>query len=247
VIGTSKGDLGLLEKKFFFSKSMESKEEQNTEQEESGKEGMDVIDETRRKDTMGNMEKIEKEFAALKEKFFGDKLEGLDKELEQIENGTHQAFLRKLEELEELKKSKIWQAEEARKCQLLNIENVFSADLKQADDEFISDKNNLKKSMMAITEDKQNKLASEKNTLNLTIPERITRSTAQRESKRKRSTLSKDQSNGKRRLNPSHINYSLRDNEIMEDLKLIQKASSNQPSLYGKASSRVPAALVAKE
>jgi len=33
----------------------------------------------------------------------------------------------------------------------------------------------------------------------------------------------------------------------MEDLKLIQKASSNQPSLYGKASSRVPAALVAKE
>jgi len=83
---------------------MESKEEQNTEQEESGKEGMDVIDETRRKDTMGNMEKIEKEFAALKEKFFGDKLEGLDKELEQIENGTHQAFLRKLEELEELKK-----------------------------------------------------------------------------------------------------------------------------------------------
>jgi len=50
----------------------------------------DIIDleERRRKECLGNMEKIEKEFADLKEKFFNDKIEALKKEYEAIKNGN---------------------------------------------------------------------------------------------------------------------------------------------------------------
>lgn len=40
------------------------------------------------KKNLGNMEKIEKEFADLKEKFFNDKIEALKKEYEMIKNGN---------------------------------------------------------------------------------------------------------------------------------------------------------------
>ena len=45
----------------------------------------------KRRDASSNMEQIEKEFAVLKENFFSDTIEALDKEYESIEDGTNQA------------------------------------------------------------------------------------------------------------------------------------------------------------
>jgi hypothetical protein len=45
------------------------------------------LEEKRRKECFGNMEKIEKEFQDLKEKFFNEKIEALRKEYDAIRNG----------------------------------------------------------------------------------------------------------------------------------------------------------------
>jgi len=187
------------------------------------------LEEKRRRECLGNMEKIEKEFADLKEKFFTEKIEALKKEYEMIKNGTHQGFIKKCKELEESREHKIWAAEKWREYQLENIENIFQAEKKQCEDEYKTDKKNLREKMMAITLEKRKKLMDEKNTMNLTDgTERVTRALR----KRGISKDSKDQAAYKRRLNPPHINYILKDTEIHEDLSLIQKAS-NHPT-YGK-------------
>lgn len=47
------------------------------------------LEEKRKREYLGNMEKIEKEFAELKEKFFNDKIESLKREHEMIKNGDN--------------------------------------------------------------------------------------------------------------------------------------------------------------
>jgi hypothetical protein len=145
--------------------------------------------------------------------------------------------LRKSEELEELKIQKVWAAQKGKEYQLKNIDNVYEAERKQAVDEFVADKEALREKMMNSCVDKWKKLTEEKNTLNLTVDlDRTSRSS----SRRKRSTNSimspnaKDQANGKKRLAPPQINYMLKETEIVEDLALIQKATSNHPNNYGK-------------
>jgi hypothetical protein len=75
---------------------MEEKVEENhSEGTELNQHDQDVqlaVDETKRKEAIGNMERIEKEFAAIKEKFFADKIEAIDKEYEALENATHQVI-----------------------------------------------------------------------------------------------------------------------------------------------------------
>ncbi len=52
------------------------------------------LEEKRRRECFGNMEKIEKEFADLKEKFFNEKIDALRKEYETIKNGfLYHSFL----------------------------------------------------------------------------------------------------------------------------------------------------------
>jgi hypothetical protein len=47
------------------------------------------LEEKRRRECIGNMEKIEKEFLDLKEKFFTEKIESLKREHEEIKNGMY--------------------------------------------------------------------------------------------------------------------------------------------------------------
>ena len=136
-----------------------------------------------------------------------------------------------------MKIQKMWAAQKGKEYQLKNIDNVFEAERKQAVDEFVADKEALREKMMNSCVDKWKKLAEEKNTLNLTVDlDRTSRSST----RRKRSTNSimspnsKEQANGKKRLAPPQINYMLKETEIVEDLALIQKATSNHPTNYGK-------------
>jgi len=151
-----------------------------------------------------------------------------------IKNGTHQGFLKKCKELDEIREHKTWAAEKWREYQLQNIENIFLAEKKQAEDEYKADKKALREKMMNTAMEKRKKLLEEKNTMNLTDFSDGTERMMTRTTRSKRGSKdSKEQPNYKRRLNPPHINYTLRENEIGEDIGLIQKAAANLPS-YGK-------------
>lgn len=204
------------------------KDKQNStiHMEEADKQMID-LEEKRRKNCLGNMEKIEKEFADLKEKFFAEKIDGLEKEYENIKNGIHQGFIKKCKELEAEKEHKVWAAQKWREYQLKNIENVFEAEKRQAEDEFKHEQKFLKEKMMEIALEKKKKLEEDRSTMNLMGD--VTDKSAKRALRPKRSKEQKDAQTYKRRLNPPHINYSLKESEISEDLILIQKTSANHP------------------
>jgi len=141
--------------------------------------------------------------------------------------------LKKCKELEEIKEQKNWSAERWREYQLENIQKIFEAEQKQAEDEYRSDKKALKEKMMNIAVEKRKKLVDEKSNMNITVDsgERVMTRTLRKRGKND----AKDQSSSyKRRLNPPHISYTLKEGEILEDLSLIQKAHPT----YGKWGSK---------
>jgi len=191
------------------------------------------LEEKRRRECFGNMEKIEKEFADLKEKFFNDKIEALRREYEMIKTGTHQGFLKKCKELDELRQHKLWAAERWKEYQFQNLEHMFEAEKMQAEDEFEADRNVLRDRMMTSAVEKRRKLSDEKTSLNITD---VNDGGIPHVSLRKHSNLkeSKEQPY-KRRLHPTtHVAYVLKENEILEDLNVIQKGMSSNSLSFTK-------------
>eukprot|EP01096_Ripella_sp_DP13-Kostka_P012058 TRINITY_DN4963_c0_g1_i1.p1 TRINITY_DN4963_c0_g1~~TRINITY_DN4963_c0_g1_i1.p1 ORF type:complete len:348 (-),score=183.96 TRINITY_DN4963_c0_g1_i1:55-1074(-) len=173
-----------------------------------------------RLEALGNMEKIQKEFTDLKEKFFREQFESLKEELDLLHQGSHQEYLDSVEELNKQFKSKLWRAEQWRQYQIDNVEATYQAEKQQADDDLNVDKQAYKQKLVSAIEKKMQKLDEEKNTMSLG-ESRPTRQL------RKRGKETENKEYVRRRLNPPHINYTLRDAEIYEDLDLIVK---NRPS-----------------
>jgi len=179
------------------------------------------LEEKRRRDYVGNMEKSEKGFAHLKE---NAKIEE-EEEYETNTKGTQQHYILKCKELGESREHEIWAVEKWREYQKENINNICDAEKKQCEDECKSETKNIRERMMAITLAKRKRLMEEKKSMNFTYgTERGTHPLKKR-------GISKDQATGKRRSNPPQINYILKETEIHEDLSLIQKALS-RPSKF---------------
>jgi len=178
------------------------------------------------------MERIEKEFSDLKEKFFSDQIESLSFERDRIRDGKHERYIEKAKELEEKKNEKLWAAQQWREYQLQNINQVFESEKRQAEDDFKGERSQLKERMVVAIEDKVKKLEEEKVTLNLTdgSDTRIMTRTLRRRGKDTASTLgstfsSSSSQTTKKRSNPPSINYLLvlKESEILDDLAAIQK------------------------
>lgn len=135
---------------------------------DKGMEHQLVDEQKRREECLDNMEKIEKEFTDLKEKFFAEKIASLKKELELLKSGEHVGFKEAAKALEEKKNSKVCLAEQWRQYQENNIRIAFDSDTKQAEDEFENDKRELLEKMIKSTVKRRKQLEDEKNTLNLT-------------------------------------------------------------------------------
>jgi len=184
-------------------------------------------EEKRRMETLADMERIEKEFQDIKEKFYREKIEQIRKEMEAINQGNHEKLIAKLREAELKKEEKIWAAEQWRQYQLMSIDNMFSGDKQQAEDELDEEKQFIREKMLQALQDRQKKLEEDKNTMSLqdgadiraqALPSRNLRSTK----KGKENTTVVN--HRAKKLTPAHINYVLRENEINEDLTAIQKA-----------------------
>lgn len=204
------------------SEHTENKDKENNNHDKPASKNTEMDSELnkRRIEALGNMEKIEKEFADLKEKFFKDKISQLKREIDSINHDTHPTFREKCRELEEIKSEKIWNAEQWKQYQLQNINNVFEAEKKQAEEEYNIEKQQLREKMINAIYDKQKKLTEEKMTMNLTDAS-DTRTNTRTLRKRGGVSTQQQQNSFKKKLNPPHITYTLRDFEILEDLSII--------------------------
>lgn len=186
------------------------------------------LDNKRRDEYLDNMEKIEKEFTDLKEKFFAERLAAIRKELEMLKNGTHQGYLEGTKILEERRTQKIWLAEQWRQYQLQCINIAFESEKKQAEDEFQNEKRELKEKLAKNILKKRNQLEEEKNTMNLIDGPEIRVSTRSLRKRGKDSKSDKEKQNGqfKRPLFAPEIRTELSENEINEDFEAIKKGLS---------------------
>eukprot|EP00026_Physarum_polycephalum_P014131 Phypoly_transcript_14608.p1 GENE.Phypoly_transcript_14608~~Phypoly_transcript_14608.p1 ORF type:complete len:275 (+),score=56.87 Phypoly_transcript_14608:100-924(+) len=174
----------------------------------------------KRQEALGNMEKIEKEFTDLKEKFFKDKIGQLKKEVDAIKNGTHPQFCEQCKELDDIKIERIAAAEQWKQYQLQNINNMFEAERLQAEEECTTEKRLLKDRLINTILDKKKKISEDKMTMNITDPT-DTRTNTRQLRRRGAPPPPPPVTQTKKKLTPPSINYTLKDTEIQEDLNAI--------------------------
>jgi len=107
---------------------------------------------------------------------------------------------------------------------------MFEADKIQAEDEFEADRKILRDKMITTAVEKRRKLTDEKSSITLIDSND---KTSTRISLRKRSNNTKESKESTsyiKKLNPPHVEYSLQETEIIEDINLIQKGMSNNSS-----------------
>jgi len=229
------------------SNRMETSQENNSNNLNSNSESDDkntnadgggAPDNKKRLDCLANMSKIEKEFSDLRDKLFEEKLQALKKEYEQVQKDGHPEQLKKIQELEQQKISKITSSDLWKQYQLNNINSMYEAEKRQAEDEFKSEKEELKRRLLNEIIDKQRKLEEEKSSMSLEDGSE-TRSNFTRKLRRRayEPTPTAASANQLRKKHTPQINYTLKESEIMEDLYSIRRGLTTHRG-NGKSSSR---------
>ncbi|GAM20174.1 hypothetical protein SAMD00019534_033490, partial [Acytostelium subglobosum LB1] len=163
----------------------------------------------KRTECLGHMERIEKEFQELKERFFNERLSQIKKDIEDIKVGDHHGFQEKAKELEQKKDKKIKMAEGWMRFQIQNIDNIYDAEKQQFDNEYDDESLLLRERMVNSLFEKQRRISEEKEALRLTDDSKIV-------SKAKK--LQNQNKIPKKQIPPS-ITYSLSESEVNEDFE----------------------------
>lgn len=112
------------------------------------------LEEVRRQEVFADMARIEREFEEIKDQMYAEKIQALQTECRSIMDGTfepiqqrsltvvtqivgtHESFIARVGDLEKTKEQKAWLAQRWKEYQLMNIENVYLAECRQAEDEY---------------------------------------------------------------------------------------------------------------
>eukprot|EP00761_Pharyngomonas_kirbyi_P014889 gb/GECH01014920.1/.p1 GENE.gb/GECH01014920.1/~~gb/GECH01014920.1/.p1 ORF type:complete len:195 (+),score=37.18 gb/GECH01014920.1/:1-585(+) len=167
-------------------------------------------------------------------RWFQHKKEEVRDEIQQWTNGTHQDFIKQCQSIDNEKANKMSLVEQYRDLQIQNINNQFQATKKQLEDEADKEKSEIRHNMINALIDKQHRLDEEQNDDGSTTYEAVSTRKLRRRNTARYFEDSVTQPltlfNYKKRL-PA-LNFTLRDDEIIEDLGIITKASHS----YNRAS-----------
>eukprot|EP01115_Flamella_aegyptia_P002278 TRINITY_DN136298_c0_g1_i1.p1 TRINITY_DN136298_c0_g1~~TRINITY_DN136298_c0_g1_i1.p1 ORF type:complete len:199 (-),score=33.66 TRINITY_DN136298_c0_g1_i1:88-684(-) len=177
-----------------------------------------------------SIEQIEKEFFELKEKYFNEQIEALKQDYEQVKIGTNEQFQNEITNIDKQRDEKIWRAKQWREYQLSSINHFFEAEKQQAQDEYENDKKQLKYKMLQSISDKISEIEEEKKLMNITDDENKEAPNRQLRSRKKEKEKEVNYNPRVKKLNPSHINFTLQDSEIYEDLNYMHKYYPGSPS-----------------
>jgi len=192
------------------------------------------VSETRRREALEHMARIEKEFAELKDRLYQEKMFGLNKEIELVTSGTHHDFVDHMNNLEKKQAEKLRVAKLWRDYQLECIENIYKAEREHAENDHLNEQQSLREQMLSTLQEKVKRLEEEKNSMEITT----VRSDANHDAvsrggpntrKQRRKHLEQDNKNPKKRIlaGPQMIT-ALKEHEVMEDLLNIRKNMPQQ-------------------
>lgn len=188
--------------------------------------------ESRRKEALEHMSRIEKEFAELKDRLYQEKMTSLKKEIEQVTSGLHPEFAEHLNALEKKKSEKMRVADLWRHYQMDCVENFYRAEREACEHEFLSEKQSIREQMLSGLHEKLKKLEEEKNTMDIAqeLSFDSQNPPAPTRKLRRRGPDSIDSKATKKRVVAGpQIVYSLKEAEILEDLFMIRRGMPANP------------------
>ncbi|XP_011640740.1 sin3 histone deacetylase corepressor complex component SDS3 isoform X2 [Pogonomyrmex barbatus] len=166
------------------------------------------------------------EYTEIKEQMYQDKLASLKKQLQQLNEGTHPEYNRKLKRLEAQYKERLRLNIIYRDYLTEWVERDYILEKKAAAKEFEEKKIDLKENLLTDMEEKRKMIESDRQTMELTGDSMEVKPVMTRKLRRRPNDPVPEKVEKRRKPPPAQLNYLLDEKEIELDLKAINRAKA---------------------
>uniref|UniRef100_H0WG00 SDS3 homolog, SIN3A corepressor complex component n=1 Tax=Otolemur garnettii TaxID=30611 RepID=H0WG00_OTOGA len=183
----------------------------------------------------------EEDYVEMKEQMYQDKLASLKRQLQQLQEGTLQEYQKRMKKLDQQYKERIRNAELFLQLETEQVERNYIKEKKAAVKEFEDKKVELKENLIAELEEKKKMIENEKLTMELTGDSMEVKPIMTRKLRRRPNDPVPIPDKRRKPAPPSQLNYLLTDEQIMEDLRTLNKLKSpKRPAARIKSPSVLP-------
>ncbi|KAM7145044.1 sin3 histone deacetylase corepressor complex component SDS3 isoform 1-T1 [Macrochelys suwanniensis] len=182
----------------------------------------------------------EEDYVEMKEQMYQDKLASLKRQLQQLQEGTLQEYQKRMKKLDQQYKERIRNAELFLQLETEQVERNYIKEKKAAVKEFEDKKIELKENLIAELEEKKKMIENEKLTMELTGDSMEVKPIMTRKLRR-RPNDPVPIPDKRRKPAPAQLNYLLTDEQIMEDLRTLNKLKSPKRPASPSSPEHLPA------
>lgn len=165
------------------------------------------------------------DYVEIKEQMYQDKLASLKRQLQQLQEGTLQEYQKRMKKLDQQYKERLRNADLFLQLETEQVERNYIKEKKAAVKEFDDKKVELKENLIAELEEKKKMIENEKLTMELTGDSMEVKPIMTRKLRR-RPNDPVPIPDKRRKPAPAQLNYLLSDEQIMEDLRTLNKLKS---------------------
>ncbi|XP_009329154.1 PREDICTED: sin3 histone deacetylase corepressor complex component SDS3 [Pygoscelis adeliae] len=173
-------------------------------------------------------------------RMYQDKLASLKRQLQQLQEGTLQEYQKRMKKLDQQYKERIRNAELFLQLETDQVEKNYVKEKKAAAKEFEDKKIELKENLIAELEEKKKMIENEKLTMELTGDSMEVKPIMTRKLRR-RPNDPVPIPDKRRKPAPAQLNYLLTDEQIMEDLRTLNKLKSPKRPASPSSPEHLPA------
>ncbi|XP_029296668.1 sin3 histone deacetylase corepressor complex component SDS3 isoform X1 [Cottoperca gobio] len=183
----------------------------------------------------------EDDYVEIKEQMYQDKLASLKRQLQQLQEGTLQEYQKRMKKLDQQYKERLRNADLFLQLETEQVERNYIKEKKAAVKEFDDKKVELKENLIAELEEKKKMIENEKLTMELTGDSMEVKPIMTRKLRR-RPNDPVPIPDKRRKPAPAQLNYLLTDDQIMEDLRTLNKLKSPKRPVSPSSPEHVPSA-----
>ncbi|XP_037672854.1 sin3 histone deacetylase corepressor complex component SDS3 [Choloepus didactylus] len=218
----------------------EEEELESAEDDERSFRGRDSDEDTEDASETDLAKHDEDDYVEMKEQMYQDKLASLKRQLQQLQEGTLQEYQKRMKKLDQQYKERIRNAELFLQLETEQVERNYIKEKKAAVKEFEDKKVELKENLIAELEEKKKMIENEKLTMELTGDSMEVKPIMTRKLRR-RPNDPVPIPDKRRKPAPAQLNYLLTDEQIMEDLRTLNKLKSPKRPASPSSPEHLPA------
>jgi len=167
----------------------------------------------------------ETEVVKQEEELFQEKIASLKRQLQQVVDGSHSEYQKRLKKIELAHQERCLLNEVWRQCEMDRVKGECEAERRAATKELQEKTIELKESLLSEYEEKRRQVEVERNTIELTGDTLEVKSVTTRKLRRRPNdpVQPMTSSEKRRKVSPTQLNLLLDEGDIIEDLKILQR------------------------